>query len=191
MLVTDNAKQQQLIKSLHKGLGENDAEFDDDDPLLRRIRRECEKRVKDCEERLKQSVATTQDERTRLQLHSNEMTMSLVAIRQELEESRASATAARVFEEAVRQQLTLMMDEQLTQTQTIEALRRQVETSNNAVQEAQALLRLNQDQQQQQLRMLPTSNLSTSTGGMISSTPFIPSFSTKGLKGRFENNREL
>jgi hypothetical protein len=191
VLVTDNAKQQQLIKSLHKGLGENDAEFDDDDPLLRRIRRECEKRVKDCEERLKQSVATTQDERTRLQLHSNEMTMSLVAIRQELEESRASATAARVFEEAVRQQLTLMMDEQLTQTQTIEALRRQVETSNNAVQEAQALLRLNQDQQQQQLRMLPTSNLSTSTGGMISSTPFIPSFSTKGLKGRFENNREL
>jgi hypothetical protein len=29
-----------------------------------------------------------------------------------------------------------MMDEQLTQTQTIEALRRQVETSNNAVREA-------------------------------------------------------
>ena len=30
---------------------------EDDDPLLRRIRRECEKRVKDCEERLKQSQA--------------------------------------------------------------------------------------------------------------------------------------
>ena len=88
---------------------------------------------------LEQSVATTQDERTRLQLHTNEMTMSLVAIRQELEESSASATAARVSEEAVRQQLTLMMDEQLTQTQTIEALRRQVETSNNAVREAQVL----------------------------------------------------
>jgi len=119
------------------------------------------------------------------------MTMSLVAIRQELEESRASATAARVSEEAVRQQLTLMMDEQLTQTQTIEALRRQVETSNNAVREVQALLRLNQDQQQQQLRMPPTSNLSTSTEDIISSTPFIPPFSTKGLKGRFKNYREL
>jgi chromosome segregation ATPase len=211
VLFTDNAKQQQLIKSLHKGLGENDAEFDDedDDPLLRRIRRECEKRVKDCEERLKQSqaerhrqamlldkankdltdargeaddaqrgaitmfneqkrykshiqrlqsdvhransavekmrmknqvvrdekanlqrqfdnadytildlrsllerrnqelnvleqsVATTQDERTRLQLHSNEMTTSLVAIRQELEESRASATLPTLTADAI------------------------------------------------------------------------------------------
>ncbi len=59
VLVTDYAKQQQLIKSLHNELGEIEAEFDDedDDPLLRRIRRECEKRVKDCEERLKQSQA--------------------------------------------------------------------------------------------------------------------------------------
>jgi len=59
VLFTDNAKQQQLIKSLHKGLGENDAEFDDedDDLLLCRIRRECEKCVKDCEEHLKQSQA--------------------------------------------------------------------------------------------------------------------------------------
>ena len=76
---------------------------------------------------LEQSVATTQDEKTRLQIHSNEMTMSLVALRQELEESRAAATAARVSEEASRQQFARMMDEQLaqTQTQTIEALRRQ------------------------------------------------------------------
>jgi hypothetical protein len=38
-----------LIKSLH-------TEFDDeDDPQLRRIRRECERRVKECEERLQQS----------------------------------------------------------------------------------------------------------------------------------------
>jgi len=51
VLVTDNAQQRQ-----------NDVEFDDDsdDPLLRRIRRECEKRVKDCEERLKQSQAEGQ-----------------------------------------------------------------------------------------------------------------------------------
>ena len=51
---------------------------------------------------LEQSEATTQDERTRLQLHSNEMSMSLIAIRQELEEFRAAATAARVSVEAGR-----------------------------------------------------------------------------------------
>ena len=43
---------------------------------------------------LEQSEANTQVERTRLQLYSNEMSMSLVAIRQELEKSRAAATAA-------------------------------------------------------------------------------------------------
>jgi predicted nuclease with TOPRIM domain len=50
-LLGENERQQQLIKSLHKELGEDDAEFDDEDdyPLLRRIRRECEKRVKECE----------------------------------------------------------------------------------------------------------------------------------------------
>jgi hypothetical protein len=62
MLVADNAKQRQMINSLQRELGENDAEFDDDsdDPLLRRIQRECEKRVKDCEEHLKQSQAEGQ-----------------------------------------------------------------------------------------------------------------------------------
>ena len=45
------------IKSLHQELGGEDAELDDDDddPLLCRIQRECEKRVKNCEEALKQS----------------------------------------------------------------------------------------------------------------------------------------
>ena len=57
MLVTDNTKQRQLINSLQRELGEND---ENDDRLLRRIRRECEKRVKDCEERLKQSQAEGQ-----------------------------------------------------------------------------------------------------------------------------------
>ena len=47
------------------------------------------------------------------------MTMSLVAIRQELEESRASATAARVSEEAVRQQLTQYASFQQTFTQYV------------------------------------------------------------------------
>ena len=67
---------------------------------------------------LEQSEANTQVERTRLQLYSNEMPMSLVAIRQELEESRAATTEARVAEEAGRQQLARMMDEQLAKSQT-------------------------------------------------------------------------
>jgi len=39
VLVTGNAKQQQLIKSLNKELGENEAEFDDvdDDPVKKRV----------------------------------------------------------------------------------------------------------------------------------------------------------
>jgi len=92
---------------------------------------------------LEQSLTTTQDEKTRLQLHSNEMTMSLVALRQEHEESRAVANAARVYKEAGRQQLARLMDEQLAQTQTIETLCRQVETSNNTARDAQVLLRTN------------------------------------------------
>ena len=115
---------------------------------------------------------------TRLQLHSNEMSMSLVAIRQELEESGAAATAARVSEEAGRQQLARMMDEQLAQNQTIETLRRQVETSNNAARDAQALLRMNQEQQQQHLQMPPPTTLPTLTGGIVSSTPFVQPFAT-------------
>ena len=49
-------------------------------------------------------------------------------------------------EVAGRLQLALMMDEQLAQTQSIEALRRQVETSSNAARDAQALLRATQEQ---------------------------------------------
>jgi len=114
------------------------------------------------------------------------MSTSLVAVRQELEDSRAIANAARVAEEAGRQQLARMMDEQLAQTQTIEALRRQVGTSNNAARDAQALLRATQEQQQQYLRMPPPSNLPTSAGGNIGNTPFIPPLSTPstGLRTR-------
>ena len=58
-LAAANDKKQQLIKSLHQELAGEDAELDDDDedPLLHRLKRGCEKRVKDCEERLKQSLA--------------------------------------------------------------------------------------------------------------------------------------
>ena len=74
---------------------------------------------------LEQSAITTQEERTRLQLLSTEISVSVVSLRRELEESRGATAAARVSEEAGRQQLTRMMDEQLTLNQTIETLRRQ------------------------------------------------------------------
>jgi hypothetical protein len=104
---------------------------------------------------LEQSVGTIQEERTRIQLHSNVVTMSIVALRRELDEARAGATTARASEEAGRLQLARTMDEQLAQNQTIDALRRQVEASNNSAQQAQALLRANQDAANQHSRMLP------------------------------------
>jgi hypothetical protein len=50
-LAADNDRKQQLIKSLHQELAGVEAELDDDDddPLLHRLRREYEKRVKDWE----------------------------------------------------------------------------------------------------------------------------------------------
>ena len=114
------------------------------------------------------------------------MSMTLVTFRQELEESRAATTAARVAERAGRQQLARMMDEQLVQSQAIEALRHQLETSNNATRDAQALLRMNQEQQQQHVRMPPPTTLLTLTGGIVSNTPFVQPFSTPstGLRTR-------
>ena len=120
---------------------------------------------------LEQSVATTQKERTRLQLNSNEMTISMVSLRQELEEARTVSIAARASKEAGRQHLARLMDEQLAQNQTIEALRRQVGTRD-----AQALLRTTQEQQQQYSRMPPPSTHPARTGGAIGSTPFVPPF---------------
>ena len=102
---------------------------------------------------------------------------------QELEESRAAATAARVAEEAGRLQLARMMDEQLVQNQTIESLRRQLETSTTATRDAPALLRMNQEQQSQNGRMPPPTAL---TSGVVSNTPFVLPFATPatGLRTR-------
>ena len=49
-LAADNDRKQQLIKSLHQELAGDEAELDDDDddPLLHRLRRECERHIKDC-----------------------------------------------------------------------------------------------------------------------------------------------
>jgi hypothetical protein len=73
-------------------------------------------------------------------------------------------------------QITRLMDEQLTQSQTIEGLRRQVESSNTSAQQAQALLLANQEQRS----MMPPPNTSSSSGarGAIDSTPAVHPLST-------------
>ena len=88
-LLGENERQQQLIKSLHKEFGEDDEEFDDedDDPLLRRIRRECEKRVKDCEERLKQ----LQSERHRQAMILDKANKDLTDARGEADDAQRGA----------------------------------------------------------------------------------------------------
>ena len=62
-------------------------------------------------------------DRARIQLHSTEVQVTIVSLRRDLEEARANALTARTSEEAARLQITRMMDEQLVQGQTIEALR--------------------------------------------------------------------
>ena len=109
--------------------------------------------------------------------------MSIVSLRRELDEARAGALTARASEEAARLQIARMMDKQLAQNQTIDTLRRQVETSNNSAQQAQALLRVNQEQQS---RMPPPNTNPSGAGGVIGNTLFMPPLSTPstGLRTR-------
>ncbi len=125
---------------------------------------------------LERSRDAIEEDRARIQLHSTEVQVTIVSLRRELEEARATALTARTSEEAARLQIARMMDEQLTKSQTIEGLRRQVESSNTLAQQAQALLRANQEQQS---RMHPP-NTSSSSGGRsaIGSTPLIQPVST-------------
>ena len=94
---------------------------------------------------MEQFVGTITEDRTRIQLHSTEATVTIVSLRHELEEARAGALITRASEEAARLQISRMMDEQLAQSQKIDSLRRQVESSNTALQQVQALLRANQE----------------------------------------------
>ena len=111
---------------------------------------------------------TITEDRTRIQLHSTEATVTIVSLRRELEEARAGALTTRASEETARLQLA--------QNQTIDNLQRQVESSNTALQQAQALLRANQEQQS---RMPPPNN-------HPSNTPFVPPLATPstGLRTR-------
>ncbi len=103
--------------------------------------------------------------------------------------SRTSNAYKPRFTEQIAQsrlQLARMMDEQLVQSQAIETLRRQLETSNTATRDAQALLRMNQEQQPQNGRMPAPTALPALTPGVISNTPFVPPFATPatGLRTR-------
>jgi chromosome segregation ATPase len=87
---------------------------------------------------LERSRDAIEEDRAHIQLHSTEVQVTTVSLRRELEEARATALAARTSEEAARLQITRMMDGQLVQGQTIEALRRQVESSNTSAQQARS-----------------------------------------------------
>jgi hypothetical protein len=128
-------------------------------------------------------MGISEEDRTRIQLHSNEVTVTIVLLRRELDEARAGALTARASEEAAHLQITRMMDEQLAQNQTIDTLRGQVESSNTSAQQAQALLRANLEQQS---RMPPPNINPSGAGGVICNTPFVPPLSTpsKGLRTR-------
>ena len=99
----DNEKKQQMIKSLHQELGEVEAELDDedDDPLLRRIRRECEKRVTDCEERIQQ----LQSERRRQAMLLDKASKDLKDARGEVEIAQRGAIT--IFNELKRYELNI------------------------------------------------------------------------------------
>jgi len=124
---------------------------------------------------MERSRVTIEKDRTSVQLHSTEVQVTIVSLRRELDEARANALTARASEEAARLQITRMMNEQLVQNQTIEALRRQVESSNTSAQQAQALLRANQEQQSQ---MSPPHTTPSGAGGVIGNTSFIQPLST-------------
>jgi predicted HNH restriction endonuclease len=65
---------------------------------------------------LERSRDAIEEDRARIQLHSTEVQVTIVSLRRELEEARATALTARTSEEAARSQIARLMDEQLTQS---------------------------------------------------------------------------
>ena len=75
-------------------------------------------------------MGTIEEDRTRIQLHSNEVTVIIVSIRRELDEVRLQHVH-------LRRLLAYRSHEQLAQNQTIDTLRRQGESSKTSAQQAQ------------------------------------------------------
>ena len=116
-LSADNTRKQHLIKSLHRELTGEDAELDDDDddPLLRRIKRDYEKRLKDCEECLNQSQADGQRQ-----------AILLDKVKKELKDARGEA------DDAQRGAIT-MFNEQKRYELNIQRLQSDVHRANNTM----------------------------------------------------------
>jgi phage shock protein A len=109
--------QQQLVKRLRRELGEENAEFDeeDEDQISRRVRRECAKRVKDYEERLKRSQSDGQIQASLLE-----------KARKDLADARDEA------DDAQRGTIT-MFNEQKRYESHIQRLQSEVHRANSAV----------------------------------------------------------
>ena len=60
---------------------------------------------------MERSRDAIEEDRACIQLHSNEVTVTIVSLRRELDEARAGALTARASEEAARLQITRKMDE--------------------------------------------------------------------------------
>jgi predicted nucleic acid-binding Zn-ribbon protein len=119
--IQDLRDERSNMKKQHESrVADDEAILQDRDSVIADLRSLLDRRNHELES-LEQSVGTIQEERARIHLHSNEVTMSIVALRQELDEARAGATTARASEEAGRLQLARMMDEQLAQNQTNDA----------------------------------------------------------------------
>jgi hypothetical protein len=81
-------------------VAENQATFEERDSTIADLRSLLDRRRRELNE-LEQSIANNHEDRTRLQLHSTEMSISLVALRQELEDARTIATAAESLKKPV------------------------------------------------------------------------------------------
>jgi hypothetical protein len=60
---------------------------------------------------MERSRDAIEEDRACIHLHSNEVTVTIVSLRRELDEARAGALTARASEEAARLQITRKMDE--------------------------------------------------------------------------------
>ena len=116
-LGVENEEQKQLIRSLKRELGEDEAEFkeDDEDPLSRRVRKECEKRMKIYEDRLKRSQADGQ------------IQASL------LEKARKDLADARDLADDAQRGAVTMFNEQKRYESHIQRLQSDVHRANSAI----------------------------------------------------------
>ncbi len=90
-----------LQRQLETAAAENKAALEQRESSIVNLRSQLDHRNQELDG-LEQSELTTQEEWTRLQLLSTEMSVSVVSLRRELEESRAATAAARVSKEAGR-----------------------------------------------------------------------------------------